>query len=172
MKKLLVLSLTLLMSLNVLADSWENMTKSQAKKVLTYLDKNPYVLDYCDCCGTVPHLVKVVGTELAPSRWEDTLVTIQLTVETLAKLEIKKTDNVVTFLVHQPEENLESFTLSMNYTFGYDLTKHQATPFFNIVPSYEAKYSCSDDLITRYPDYKLVGDKRYKKWLKKAQKHK
>lgn len=172
MKKIFFLNLCLLFSFNLMADSWEDMTKSQSKMVFTYLDKNPYVLDYCDCCETIPYLVKVVDKKLEPSRWEDSLVTIKLTVNTIAKLEVKKTGNVVSFLVHQPEENLESFTLSMNYTFGYDLVKHQATPFFNIVSSYKAKYSCSDDLVTRYPDYKLVRDKRYKKWLKKAQKFK
>ena len=65
----------------VSADPWEAMTESEAKELMAFLKKNPYVFDYCDCCDEVArqydnrkafgHLIKIEKMEIVPCAWDE-----------------------------------------------------------------------------------------------------
>ena len=59
---------------NISADPWDCMNEWQAKELMAFLEKNPYVFDYCDCCDEVAieadgrrifgHLIKIEKMEI------------------------------------------------------------------------------------------------------------
>ena len=51
MKKIALSLLTLSLTFTQIAkaDSWDNMTESQAKNVVTFIEKNPFILIFIFC---------------------------------------------------------------------------------------------------------------------------
>lgn len=151
------------------ADSWDNLTEKEAAKTAKYLKKNAYILDYCDCCGgSDVYLLKVVSTEIVQCSWNKEHKSIKVKVEKIAKLET--TDVGPSKYRAEPINNSEEYTISMNYTFGYDKKMRWAVPLFKLVD-----YNMYDDHVckgaTNYPEPTLqngtVINADYKAWYDK-----
>jgi len=70
------------------ADPWEALTESEAKELKAYLEKNPFVFDYCDCCDEVArkydnrktfgHLIKIEKMEIVVCSWDESRFSVNI----------------------------------------------------------------------------------------------
>jgi len=176
MRLLFILSFVLLSKLSF-ADAWDNLTKEEAEKVVDFLNKNPYIFNYCDCCdsegeyATKAYFVKVTSTRIEACSWDAGSFSVKYDFTPIA--EVKYTNNGLDFSQLKSAETLTSDDpIYMNYTWGWNSEKMQATPIFDIV-----KYSqygkdhkpCKTPFAFPNPKLidKVIKDKAYKKWYKK-----
>lgn len=137
--KLIIITLTLLLSFNSLADAWDNMTYSEAEKVVTELKQNPFIFDYCDCCdydgeyATTIEFLKVTHTEIVECNWNPEMYSVKVTSELISTIQFSAKGPVIDKMTVQNDNNYSS-TLFMNYTWGLNKETKKATPFFNIIP--------------------------------------
>lgn len=163
----------------VKADPWTGMTEAEAKETMAYLQKNPFLFDYCDCCDEVArefdnrklmgHLVKVVKMEIVECEWDETLFSVNIIkTEVIASGYV---ENGVFGMKAASSEELASYTdswpVAINYSFT--LTDGKAVRLFKKT-SYEA-----DDVgcgaVKGFPDPKSLKKnkltKAYAKYYKK-----
>jgi hypothetical protein len=170
MKLLLSLLLAVGFSLGANADAWDDLTKEQATALAAFLKKNPYVIDYCDCCDPGDtYLMKVISTEIVTCEWNPEKFSVKAEVIKIAKLE--HTDVGLNEHTAAPLGEAGKATIYMNYTFGYDKVKKWAVPLFKLV-SYEAdrNHICKGG--TNFPQPTNNSGKEldagYTKWYSKA----
>ena len=87
--KLSLLFLALSLPFLASADPWDCMSKTEAEALKTYLEKNPFMLDYCDCCDDVAreydnkkvkgYLVEIKSLEIVPCSWDAERYSVQVT---------------------------------------------------------------------------------------------
>lgn len=148
MRSLLLIAALLFTSFAALADAWDNLTMDQAKKVQKFLTKNPYIIDYCDCCTEADvYLMKVVSTEIIACSWDQSQYSLKANVIRLAKLP-NYGDGLNQFNAEKMNETA-SFTITMNYTFGFYKKLRWAVPLFKLLP-YKDNHVCKG--ATNYPD--------------------
>ena len=73
---------------HISADPWECMSETEVKELMSFLKKNPYVFDYCDCCDEVSrkydnkklfgHLIKIEKMEIVTCSWDDTQFSVNI----------------------------------------------------------------------------------------------
>jgi hypothetical protein len=163
----------------VKADPWTGMTEAEAKETMAYLQKNPYLFDYCDCCDEVAreydgkklmgHLVKIVKMEIVTCEWDETLFSVNIVqTEVLASGYV---ENGVFGMKAASAEELASYTdswpVALNYSFT--LTAGKAVRLFTKT-SYEAEdVGCG--AVKAFPDPKTLENnkltKAYAKYYKK-----
>jgi len=120
------------------ADYWDNLTLVQAEEVIEFLNSNPYILDYCDCCdyegeyATKIYLMKVESTEIITCDWDSRYFSVKAQVEVLAEIPYNKEGPDI----YSPQ--LFSFekkiTITMNYTWAYNTKQSKAAPLYTIIP--------------------------------------
>jgi len=177
MKKIFFLILfAMVFVMQVKADSWDNLTQSQANKVVSFVEKNPYLFDYCDCCGSDQevYLIYATNPEIIRCEWDDSQYSVKVTAERIAKMinTPKGLDNYHTESVADAER-MQDYIISMNYTFGFDDAQKWAVPLFKLV-NYNNEHICVGAV--KYPNPKNSGVKikhaGYETWYKKKLKSK
>jgi hypothetical protein len=115
---------------SIYADPWECMTETEAKELMAFLKKNPYVFDYCDCCDKVAreydnkkvlgHLIKIEKMEIVTCSWDESRFSVNIVKSTLlvsGKVEGGK------FIVAEPsEEEIEIYKKPWPITINYSWT--------------------------------------------------
>lgn len=136
MKTLFLVSSILFFSSISRADSWDNLTLSQAKQVQKFLEKNPFIYDYCDCCSSEgDYLLKVISSKIVACEWDGAQYSVTVEAQRLALMQ--NTGSGLNNYHADPvpaDEQFVQYTISMNYTFVYDKYMKWAVPFFKIIP--------------------------------------
>ncbi|GEM_PF-1455790 len=183
--KLFAVVVTLFISSLAYADAWDNLTYEEAEAVVRYVEQNPYVFDYCDCCQSdddeddiyLVKLMKVTDAEIVPCSWNTEMYSVEYNADPIAELVYKEDGSGME--VRQPERViLRDFdpvpVIYMNYTWGFNSKSKMAKPLFESIDyHYVAQYggrSCKKPFSYPTPkDLKTLGKfKDYKKWYKRA----
>ncbi|MCH2234050.1 MAG: hypothetical protein MK078_07340 [Crocinitomicaceae bacterium] len=165
MKKLGTLIVLMLSITIARADAWDNLTKEQADQVVSFIEKNPFVFDYCDCCGTPPSLVYVTGTEIVPCSWQPEDYTVHYTGTVIAKIFMEERGGDPSNIT--PANDPFEGDIYMNYTWVYNKQFQVVAPFFDVIDyGYYGDDNRSCHELFGLPKAKLVGNKMYKKWYK------
>lgn len=166
MKKIILLIVAVSTFLVAKADPWDDLTESQAKAVVAFLKKNPFVLDYCDCCDNPEvSLIKIVKAEVVPCEWNAEKFSVRALSWTIGKLEV----NGDTPSAYRAEGSMAptDYIIMMNYTFVYSKTGKWAVPFFKEV-AYDRDHICKG--ATKFPNPKEnpgITDAEYIAWYAK-----
>ncbi len=167
MKKLFFVLLSMATLTAATADPWEDLTQEQAEAVIQHLEMHPFILDYCDCCGSGDvHLMKVISARIVECAYDSEKKSVIAQVVKIGKLEVS--DGTPSAYNVQGAENdmPEELIISMNYTFVYSTCGQWAVPFFKEVP-YEQNHVCHG--ATRFPspfeNKVLEDDALYLEWF-------
>lgn len=153
----------------VKADAWDNLTESQANAVVKFLQHNPYIIDYCDCCGSSEpaYLIKVESSAIVECSWDKKKFSVVAKGIRIARFQV--TDIGIDDYHTDPASREVEYTIYMNYTFGYDHHMKWAVPFHKLVDYENDGPICFGATI--YPDPSLEGvqitDKDYITWFEK-----
>lgn len=164
----IILSISLfLMAFISRADAWDNLTEDQAHQVVRFLHKNPFIFDFCDCCGesVEVYLLKVESAEIIPCSWDKKQFSVLTKSRRIARMQWT---SIGLDDYHTDEVNEEvEYTIFMNYTFAFDKHMKWAVPFHKLI-----KYSLNGPICigaTNYPNPKDSGvkitDKDYMEWF-------
>ena len=131
--RLLLTGLLLLTFTFAKADAWDNMTHDQALKVKHFLQKNPFVFDFCDCCGNSAevYLLKVESIEIVPCSWDEKQYSILTKSRRIAQMQWAHV-GLDDYHTNEIDEEVE-YTVYMNYTFVFDQHLKWAVPFFKLI---------------------------------------
>jgi hypothetical protein len=164
MKKFLFLCMITLSLTKAYADPWDNLTVEQATEVIKYLNENPFILDYCDCCDSSKvYLLKVVSSAIVPCEWDNEQKSVKVQAIRIGQLE-RTVCYPSAYHTKAMNENVE-YTIQMNYTFVYSDCGKWAVPFFKVI-SYSCNHICAG--ATRFPDpheNNDIRDQEYIKWF-------
>ena len=165
MKKTVILIIFCFLLTNAIADPWDNLSYEQAVQVSDYLNENPFILEYCDCCdiGDVI-LMKVVKNEIVPCEWDNSSKSVKVTAIQIGKLE-RNGSYPSAYRVEYMNRETE-YIITMNYTFVYSDCGKWAVPFFKLV-DYDNEHVCCG--ATRFPDPDHnagIKDQDYIEWFK------
>ncbi len=156
MKKITII-LALFLTLVSKADTWTELSLAEAKVLKTYLTKNPYILDYCDCCdiegeyASKTYLYKITSMEIIESEWGDGNYNLKASVEEI--VEIQRIDKGLQMNSLTCGYNYASeLTLSMNYTWGFNQVNRKVTPLYSIVPHNYDYYNASSGYCNDFTD--------------------
>ena len=174
-KNFLFFFLSLFVSTTMLADPWDNLTKEQAEETAKFLNRYPYILDYCDCCdhsgeyATKAFLMRVVSVRIISSEWSEGEYSVKAKVRKIAQIPYTEKGLDLTSATAAGEE--EDYIILMNYTFGYSPTMKKAVPLFDMIDygKYSKENYCKGP--TSYPNPKKLKkyfkDKEYHSWYKR-----
>jgi hypothetical protein len=166
MKKITLSFVAVITFLAAKADPWDDLTESQAKAVVAFLKKNPFVLDYCDCCdNTEVMLIKIVDPEVVPCDWNPEKFSVRALSWTIGKLEVN--DGIPSAYRAVGDLVPTNYIVSMNYTFVYSKSKKWAVPLFKEV-AYDRDHVCKG--ATKFPNPKEnpeITDADYIAWYAK-----
>ena len=130
----LLLALFLLISANIAkADAWDNLTHEQAQHVKHFLHKNPYIFDFCDCCGegTEVYLIKVESVEITECAWDKKQFSVLTKGRRIAQMQWAHI-GLDDYHTDPIDEEIE-YTIYMNYTFAFDKHMKWAVPLFKLI---------------------------------------
>lgn len=148
MKKTIIFILFSFLISKANADPWDNLSYEQAVQVVEYLQENPFILDYCDCCDASDViLMKVIEAEIVPCEWDASSKSVKVKVLQIGKLE-RNGSYPSAYRVEYMNEKTE-YIITMNYTFVYSECGKWAVPFFKVVP-YDNEHVCCG--ATRFPN--------------------
>lgn len=172
----LLLALVLLLSVNYAkADAWDNLTQEQATHVKHFLHKNPFIFDFCDCCGNEVevYLIKVESAEIIPCIWDKKQFSVLTKGRRIAKMKWA-TVGIDDYHTDVVDEEVE-YTIYMNYTFVYDKHMKWAVPFHKLIDYNSDGPICIGATNYPNPDEEgvLISDEDYIDWyhqhIKQAQ---
>ncbi len=154
------------MSINLLADPWEDINEQQAKQVKKYLAKNPIILDYCDCCSDSEiYLLRVLKSDIIPCDYNSKKKSVKVKAIRIGQLDSKVRASA--YNVIGMNDTVE-YTISINYTFVYTEDGRWAVPFSDIIPYRLKNEGCEG--ATSFPDplhNKEIKDTFYINWYQK-----
>ena len=166
MKKVLFTLLALSFFVIAKADAWDDLTQKQAKAVQSFLKKNKFVLDYCDCCNdSEVYILKIEQAELVPCSWNAEKFSVKTSAVRIAKLETNKGEPSAYRAVGMSER--VDYVITMNYTFVFSKAGKWAVPFFKEV-AYDRDHICKG--ATKFPnpaENEKIADSAYIKWYAK-----
>ena len=132
-KTLLITFLAFFASTTALfADPWDCMTEDQAKELIKYLKKNPFVLDYCDCCDAgsreqdntklMGHLVKIESMEIVPCSWDETQFSVNVNSTTVLASGYIEKGNFIPEKAAADDVRFysDSWAIAINYAWNYN----------------------------------------------------
>jgi hypothetical protein len=168
--RILLLSFFLCTALFSRADYWDNLTYAEAERVVLELKKNPFIFQYCDCCGHSMVLVEVQTTEIIPCSWLEDAYSVRYTYRSLAAFSRADGDAAL----GKPEPTSPEGTtelLYMNYSWTLDPESGKAAAYFKAVPyTYYENQMCSVSFA--YPSPKAlksyIKGTAYKAWYKQT----
>ena len=163
------------------ADHWDNLTKENADQVVAYLEANPYLFDYCDCCRDegLPkevYFFRVLETAIIPCEWNLEMFSVKVAkYEMIATLHYDDSGIIVEDSYSMIGEDGVSDLIFMNYTWGFNPKTKMAAPIFDMVEyDYYGEDNKPCNVYFKFPDpsklSQIVKYKKYKKWYKKAMK--
>lgn len=176
--KSLLFTLALLCTLIARADAWDNLSFDEATKVVAYLEKNPFIFQYCDCCdfegeyATRIFLVKVTSADIVPCEWDGNFFSVHYQYDPVAEVSYTEAGADISQLMPFTKAS-DGDLVYMNYTWGYNINSTQAEPLFTSV-TYSTYGENPDACRTpfAYPTPAQIStvykSKSYKKWYKKA----
>lgn len=193
MKKFLLVFFIVFSLNNAFADAWDDLSKAQAEAVVQELKKNPYIFDYCDCCGnhetteiTVTMLkVDVNSIKIEECDWKKEAFSVKFNTTGIVTWTYTKHQKIEMVPFAEPElgERTQGLKIYMNYTWAFSKKEKVGRPFFDIVDytsNYGGKHKPCVDISITYPTPKQLkkeGEvatksevKAYKKWYKTAMK--
>ena len=170
-----LITFLLLFPIVLWADPWDNLTLQQAEQVCEFLNSDPYLLDYCDCCdyegeyATEIHLMKVKSTEIITCEWNPEYYSVRANVAILAEIPYIEVgpDTNSAYKYKLKEERV----ITMNYTWAYNKQKEKAAPIYTVIP-YDFYGETNPDsgyckAFTSFPNPKQIKNRKYKKWYNK-----
>lgn len=166
----LVAFILIISSLTAKADAWDNMTKSQADSVKELIEANPFIFDYCDCCGASVevYLIKVETVEIIPCSWDDEQYSVHVTGYRIGQMLVSE-GGIDDYHTAEPINQLVEYTVFMNYTFVFDNYMNWAVPIFKMVDYHLDGPICFG--ATNYPNPKdegvQISDQDYIDWYAK-----
>lgn len=176
MKYLIFISIITCTGFQVKADAWDRLTLEEAEAVVAYLDKNPFILTYCDCCShtegyeTGIYFLKITAMNIVECGWSKDYYSVEYSYEYIAQIAFRS--SAPDFMQMKVDLSPESEDpIYMNYTWAYNTTTGMAAPLFDIIEyhyavQYEAK-ACKRTF--EYPDpywVELVAiDTGYREWF-------
>lgn len=150
------------------ADYWDNLSRAEAEMVVAELRTNPFIFQYCDCCGNTLQLVEVLSSEIVPCSWLEGAFSVRYTFKALAAFtrEGTKPDQM-----QAPSGEETSDLVYMNYTWTLDPESGHAAPFFRAIPySYYENTLCAEPFA--FPSPKrikaYIKGTGYKQWYAQA----
>ncbi|WP_405295915.1 hypothetical protein [Algibacter sp. Ld11] len=157
------------------ADAWDNLTLQQAEQVCKFLNTDPYILDYCDCCNyegeyaTKIYLMKVKSTQIITCEWNSEYYSVRADVDILAEIPYTKEGPDINY-AHRYKSK-EELVITMNYTWAYNEQKKKAAPIYTIIP-YDIYGETNPNsgyckAFTNFPSPKYIKNRKYKKWYNK-----
>lgn len=173
----LIFLFTLLLSFQSKADAWDNLTMNEAREVVEYLEKHPFIFDYCDCCNadgeyaTEIHMYKVTSTEIVTCTWDPEKYAVKIKFDVIAGIVHHETGPDLS-KIYVPNAESYNETVFMNYTWGYEAETKLAQPLFETI-SYttygENNEGCKRPFSFPSPSMlKEVGiPSGYKRWYKR-----
>lgn len=180
--KYFALLILLFVSTLSFADAWDNLTHEEATKVVNYLNQNPYVFDFCDCCQSdddeddiyTVQLIKVTNVRIVPCNWDKDFYSVEYDFQAIAEIIYKEDGSGKEIIPPYVEQQEEAPLIYMNYTWGFNSSSKLAKPLFESIDyHYVAEYggrSCKEAF--SYPTPKELNQvgkfKAYKQWWKKA----
>lgn len=180
MKYLSLLFILFVSSLSF-ADAWDRVTEEEAIEIVNYLQENPYIFDYCDCCQTHDdeddtyevQLIKVTETRIVPCSWDNSMFAVEYDYQAIATILFKE-DGSGSEILPPPDVAVQRPLIFMNYTWGLNAESKQAMPLFKSIDyRYVAQYGgepCHEPFDYPTPkELEAAGSfKAYKQWYKKA----
>lgn len=187
MKNLIILLTLVLTPFLSKADAWDNLTLEEANKVVAYLEENPFIYDYCDCCGTDESssatLLQVKSTEIVTCSWDENFYSVKVEVKPIVNVfgngENLHLDNLSAYTVPKDggaeDPYVDGYTIYMNYTWAFNKDLKKVTPILSFVEYNYYGETPSDKgtckAFTEFPDpikhNKAFKNRKYKKWYKK-----
>lgn len=168
------------LSVKCRADAWDDLTLKEAKELVTYLNENPFVFDYCDCCTygegeNGPRLIKITQLEIVDCDWKEGYHSVKYKAIVLANIGVLNKRLDLTSMEDFGEGTI-SGTIYMNYTWAFNKDSRVASPLFDIIDyaSYPGSHEACGEAHA-YPSpaaLKAIGvkDSSYKKWYKNKEK--
>ena len=152
MREIIFTLFILTSAFSVKADAWDNLTKEEANAVVEYLEENPFIFAYCDCCtqnegfDSQVYFLKVTSTSISTCSWNSDYFTVEYEYEFIAQIamnsDVPNFNNIRT-LEEVEAQYMEPFEFNdpifMNYTWAYDPLENKATPFFDIIDYHYVK---------------------------------
>jgi hypothetical protein len=167
MRLLIGLILLMLPTLSKAA-AWDNLTHEQAVHVKKFVERHPFIFDFCDCCGNSEpvYLIKVESAKIVKCAWDKKQYSVLTKGRRIAKMQWASV-GLDDYRTEAIDEEVE-YTIFMNYTFAYDRHMKWAVPLFKLI-----KYSLDGPICigaTSYPDPDDNGvkitDEDYISWYK------
>ncbi|MCB9194753.1 MAG: hypothetical protein H6598_00830 [Flavobacteriales bacterium] len=167
----LILGLLLICNLSTYADSWDNLTKEQAENTVAFLEKNPFIFDYCDCCDQngVVSLLRITSMEIVTCDWDNNYFSIKYQAELVSNFVSDANGvDISKKVTLTDEETATSGVISMNYNWGFNKDNMNINPLVSMI-NYDVYGTDYKPCLNAFslPSPKLVGNKHYKKWFKK-----
>ncbi|MDN3666636.1 hypothetical protein ACFFU1_09665 [Algibacter miyuki] len=170
-----LLTFLLLCPIFLWADAWDNLTLQQAEQVCEFLNTDPYILDYCDCCdyegeyATKVYLMKVKSTKIITCDWNPEYYSVIADMHVLAEIPyIKEGPDINSAFRYKSKEEL---LITMNYTWIYNKHEVKAAPIYTIIPYdiYGENNANSGycKAFINFPSPKSIKNRKYKKWYNK-----
>ncbi|MBD3639343.1 MAG: hypothetical protein HUJ25_18445 [Crocinitomicaceae bacterium] len=166
--RILALFFLLISSSVVKAAAWDNLTAEQANQVIKFLEKNPFVFDFCDCCGesVEVYLLRVKSAKMIKCAWDKKQYNVLTKSKRIAKMQWANVgiDDYHTDVI---DEDVE-YTIFMNYTFAFDAHMKWAVPLFKLFDYHVKGPICIG--ATNYPNPSDAGvkitDEDYIEWYR------
>ncbi|MCB9222992.1 MAG: hypothetical protein R2780_11120 [Crocinitomicaceae bacterium] len=115
------------------ADAWDNLTHEQAVHVKKFVEKNPFVIDFCDCCGAGVdvYLIKIESADIVKCSWDKKQFSVLTKGRRIAKMIWANVglDDYRTEFINEEVE----YTIFMNYTFAFDHHMKWAVPLYKLI---------------------------------------
>lgn len=151
------------------ADPWDDLSLEEAQQLKAYIDNNPYIFDYCDCCSgqKETELLYVLSSEITECSWNDKKYSVTVNAQKIALFPI--TNEQPQIKQAKAISGNTDYTLFMNYTFGFNPTSKQASPLCDMVDYKRPSNMCRTPI--DFPHKKIAKKaklgKSYIKWWKK-----
>lgn len=184
--KTAILAFLYLFSHNIYADPWEDLTLDEAEEVKAYLKKNPFILDYCDCCNykgeyaAKVFLRKVRSYKIVPCDWAEGKYSVKTITKRIAQLPYSESG--VDYSNPVKASGLDETSIDMNYTWSFNKDRGAVLPLYSSIDYHQCQArNCQGDIQRnigqcrkptyfpnpfRHPD--VIIDSDYKEWYSKT----
>ena len=167
--KLILSILVIAVTLFAKADAWDNLTAEQASQVKEFVERNPFIFDFCDCCGSEVEvfLIKVESAKIVKCSWDKKQFSVVTKGRRIAKMQwagVGLDDYHAEFM----DEAIE-YTIFMNYTFVFDPHMKWAVPLFKMIEYAHDGPICIGATNYPSPEYEgvQINDQDYLDWYHK-----
>lgn len=161
------------------ADPWDCMSQTEAKELMAYLKKNPFVFDYCDCCDDgsrehdnyklMGHLIKIEKMEIVSCSWDDTQFSVNIISSKVISSGYVDGGKFIVAIASDEDSKMysDSWPVTLNYTWAYN--KGKPVRLFKMTSYKGEDFNCGG--LKQFPEPKNVPagklQKAYTKYYSK-----